>query len=204
MIETIEKALVDVGLNNWLTILAILAAPWVALWIQAKLDAKKEAKGRRLNIYKTLMATRATPLSQEHVRALNMIDLEFYGKKKYQSIRSAWQAYLRVRIEHKATNEKEIIDFNKACDETLTTLLVKMGKTLGYNFNEENIRKSLYKPGGHVSEENYQTFIRAKLSDLFSGSFALPMNLKVSPEELQEQKKLRDLAIQFFEKKLAE
>jgi hypothetical protein len=205
MLETIEKILNGVGLNNWLTIIAILAAPWVALFIQAKLDDKKEVKSRRLSIYKILMATRATPLSQEHVKALNMIDLEFYGKsKKYQAVKSAWRAYLHVRIRHSVTTEAEMLQFNKDCDETLTTLLVVMGNALGYDFDETHIKESLYKPGGHVTEENYQSFMRAKLVDLFSEKFSLPMAVKIPLEEAQEQKKLRDLAILFFEKKLSE
>jgi hypothetical protein len=73
----------DVPLKDWLAIIAIISA----LWIQSKLDERKETRKRRLDIFKTLMATRASVLSQDHIKALNMIDIEFYGDKKYKKVR---------------------------------------------------------------------------------------------------------------------
>lgn len=102
--ETVKDILliiIGVPLKDWLTIVAILIAPLAALWIQGKLDERKEARKRRLDIFKTLMATRASVLSQEHIRALNMIDTEFYGKKKYRGVIKAWRAYLDVRKKRK-------------------------------------------------------------------------------------------------------
>lgn len=102
-----------------------------------------------------------------------------------------------------ATTEVERVQFNKECEATLTDLLVTMGETLGYDFDSTHIRQSVYKPQGHVTEENYQMFIREQLVRLFSGKLSLPMDIKsipISADEAQEQKKLRDLAIKFLEK----
>lgn len=63
-----------ISLTNWLTILAILIAPWAALFIQEHLAKNKESRNSKLTIFKTLMATRHSPLSFEHIQALNMID----------------------------------------------------------------------------------------------------------------------------------
>lgn len=184
-----------------LTVFAILTSPLVALWIQSKLDSRKEKKGRRLHIYKTLMATRAMGVSQEHVNALNMIDLEFEGEK-YNSIQSAWKGYLDARNLPIRTQD-EVESFHSACDATLTTLLAIMGKALGYTFDEAHIKKGIYRPQGHVTEENFQVLLKGTLLDFLSGKCALPMTIVAAPEELAAQKKLRDLAIQFFEQKLA-
>lgn len=71
----------SISLNSWLTIAAILIAPLSALIIQDFLAKIKESRATKLSIFKTLMATRLSPLSFEHTQALNMIDIEFYGKK---------------------------------------------------------------------------------------------------------------------------
>lgn len=196
--------LIGVPLKDWLTIVAILIAPLTALWIQGYLDDRKEANNRRLDIFKTLMATRASVLSPEHIKALNMIDTEFYGKKKYREVIKAWRAYLHARTKSQVNTEVEMIQFGKNCEDTLTDLLVAMGEVLGYDFDETHIKQSIYKPQGHVTEENYQMFMRTQLVRLFSGDISLPMDVKslpITPDELQEQKKLRDLLIKYLERK---
>lgn len=196
--NNIVQVLMDVSLKDWLTITAILTAPVSALWIQSKLAERKETRKRRLDIFKTLMATRASIFSQEHIKALNMIDIEFYSVKKYRKVKEAWREYLHARTQDSATTEAEQIEFNMDCEDTLTELLVVMGKALGYGFDSEHIMQSIYKPQGHVTDEEYQMFIKTQLMKLFSGDFSLP----ISVDEVQEQKRLRKLAIKYLEGKL--
>lgn len=61
-------------ISNWLVITAIIVAPILAVQIQKFIESKKEKRARKIQIFKALMATRATPLSPLHVEALNMID----------------------------------------------------------------------------------------------------------------------------------
>jgi hypothetical protein len=153
------------------------------------------------------MATRASVLSQEHIKALNMIDIEFYCDKKYSAARKAWRAYLDARSKSPVTTEAELIQFGKDCENTLVALLVEIGVALGYDFDSTHIKQSIYKPQGHVADENYQQIIRIKLTEFFSGRISLPMDVKsfpISSEEIQEQKSLRELAIQFLKKKLTD
>jgi hypothetical protein len=114
---------------------------------------------------------------------------------------------LHARTQSPATTEVEQIQFNKDCEATLTELLVAMGEALGYDFDSTHIRQSIYKPQGHVTEENYQMFMRTQLVKLFTGEISLPMDVKslpISVDEANEQKKLRNLAMKFLEKKLSE
>ena len=66
--------------KEWVTVAAIIIGPILAIQIQKILDNLREKKKRRITIFKTLMSTRATRLNKEHVEALNMIDIEFYGR----------------------------------------------------------------------------------------------------------------------------
>lgn len=195
-----------ISLTNWLTILAILIAPWAALFIQERLAKNKEVRKSKLVIFKTLMATRHSPLSLEHIQALNMIDIEFYGNKKYKDVRRAWRNYLDVRSNSQKTEIQQEL-FNRECENTLTTLLVSMGEVLGYEFDESHMRQSVYKPQGHVTEEQYQMLMRENLVKLFAGELALPMSitsLPIKESDIQEQKKLRELAMKYLEKQLIE
>ena len=68
-------------ISDWLVILAIIIAPILAVQVQKILEAIKETKNNKMELFKSLMATRATPLYPKHVEALNMIDIIFSGKK---------------------------------------------------------------------------------------------------------------------------
>ena len=69
-------------LTDILTVAAIFLGPIVAVRLTRYLDDRKETRGRKIHIFKVLMATRGTALSPMHVEALNLIDLEFSAKNK--------------------------------------------------------------------------------------------------------------------------
>jgi hypothetical protein len=80
-------------LNNnigLLTVIAILLAPIFALRVQKRLETAKEKGQRKLGIFKTLIATYATRVSPDHIQALNMINIEFYG---IEAVLSSWHLY---------------------------------------------------------------------------------------------------------------
>ena len=86
---------------------AVFIGPIVAVRLTRYLDNKKEARERRLWIFKTLMATRATTLSPHHIEALNRIDLEFDGKSLGdREVIDAWKAYLDLLGDMKVPQEQ--------------------------------------------------------------------------------------------------
>lgn len=94
-------------MNLALTIIAITAtliSPLLAVQSQKFIERYSEVKQLKIEIFKQLMSTRSpnARLSSNHVNALNMIDLAFYGKiKKGKAKRSetedlvisAWKLY---------------------------------------------------------------------------------------------------------------
>lgn len=78
-----------------ITIFAIYYGPISALRIQRRLDDERETRNRKLQIFKTLMTYRVTPVNINFVQALNLIDVEFTqqgGKEK--AVRDAWKELL--------------------------------------------------------------------------------------------------------------
>jgi hypothetical protein len=65
--------------KDWLLILATIAGPILAVQAHKWVERLREGRNRKLRLFERLMATRAARLSAEHVQALNMIDLVFYG-----------------------------------------------------------------------------------------------------------------------------
>jgi hypothetical protein len=112
-------------------------------------------KDRKLNIFKTLMATRGARLSFEHVRALNMIDTEFYGEIK---IIDAWKCYLDCLNEN-PSGENEFNSWSSKKDDLFVTLLSTMATSLSYHFDSVHLKKAIYLPRAHGEEIEYQYFV---------------------------------------------
>lgn len=158
--------------SNWLTIAAIVAAPFAAVFAQRQIDLWRERHGRKLWIFKTLMATRGQTLSPDHVQALNMIDLEFTEDSE-EPVRAAWGEY-RDHL-NSFPREGDDLEARRAVwqqrtQDLLASLLEKMGKSLRYKLDPVQIRKGAYFPEAHaVAELELQVIRRALITWLSGG-----------------------------------
>jgi hypothetical protein len=183
-----------VTLTDLLTIGAILIAPIVAVQVQKRLEVFREQRGRKIWVFKTLMATRAATISPEHVQALNMIDLEF-REKQYKNVTIAWKIYLDHLSSYPKDDEKLQPIWGERRVTLLTNLLLEMGRTLGYEFDEVHVKKGIYAPEAHGRLEEENMLVRRGLLNLLYGDTALKMNVTsfpISEQALSEQKSLRD------------
>ena len=121
-----------IELKDWITIVALFLGPILAIQVQKLIEAKKEKRDRRFDIFKTLMATRAERLSTEHVQALNLIDIEFYGKIRWgtrfqtereKAVTNAWKNY-NDHLNHTQGGE----DWWTRGEELLVKMLYEMSK----------------------------------------------------------------------------
>lgn len=84
-----------IRMNDVAIVVATLLGPVLAIQAQKILERSRDRKERRMVIFRTLMATRASVLSPAHVEALNAIPIEFYGNTgKLKEINEAWKLYL--------------------------------------------------------------------------------------------------------------
>lgn len=188
-----------------LTIIAILVGPIVALRLQRVIDSRKDAKERRLRVFKTLMVTRASVLSPNHVEALNTIDIEFNGNdQKDRKVREAWKEYLDQLGQRVGDNPSE--DDNKRwkekTDELLVNLLHVMSDAVGYSFDRTYIRRTAYLPSHYSTVELELGFIRRSIVDLFLGRNSIPIEIKGSggPDgEESSEETLRRLLIEHYQ-----
>jgi hypothetical protein len=129
-----------------LTVVAILAAPITALWVQRKGDDDRAAKARKEAIFRTLWTNRARPAYLARVDALNMIDVEFFGEQK---IIDAWADLLaHYRTDYKAEGVTEAEQVRRHI-EKYATLLFEISQSLGYKIGKTHIRDDIYRPDIH-------------------------------------------------------
>lgn len=136
------------------------------------------------------MSTRAAVLSAQHVQALNMIDVEFYGDKK---VVRAWKAYLgHLNQQH---GSQDVWNVKQA--DLFVDLLYKMADSLGYDFDRTSVKNTSYFPQGHGRIEEEQTIIRQGLVDLLSGEKHIPIAFASDADE-DEQERLQKLLEDFL------
>lgn len=162
------------NLNDVLTITAILLSPVLAVQVSEFLRRRREAKERKVNIFKTLMSTRRSRLSLIHVQALNLIDTEFYNVKE---VLDAWKTYLDHLYDYVTLNSSPGV-WNAKQEDSFINLLYSMAKHLGYDFDKVYLKRASYSPEGHGKVEGELNFIREKLVELLSDKYSLTFKIK--------------------------
>ncbi|MGU9870080.1 DUF6680 family protein [Kluyvera ascorbata] len=169
---------------------AVIIGPILAVEIQKILEQFREKKQNRFNIFRTLMSTRSQRLHRDHVQALNMIDIEFYGRKipliktrfqtkKEQAVTHAWKSY-----NNHLNKAKEYPDINiwiSKSDDLFTDLLYAIAQAMNYDFDKVQLQRDCYRPVAHGDLETTQANILKGLEDIFSGKTSLPMTITNIP-----------------------
>lgn len=149
---------------------AVIIGPIAAVQIQKWLEFGRNKKERKLELFKTLMSTRATRVSMEHVQSLNMIDIEF-NSKHYKKVIVAWRNY----HDHLSNGDSKSTSWMDKNDDLFIDLLFEMGKSLNYKFDKVMLRRTAYSPIAHGDIELEQQVIRRGLASILSGNAAFPV-----------------------------
>ncbi|MBB3182400.1 DUF6680 family protein [Variovorax sp. Sphag1AA] len=180
----------QMGLNEWLIIGATIVGPILAVQAQKWIERARVATGRRTWIFETLMATRGARMSMDHVRALNTIDLAFYGTKilgrtvrsrKWQSVIDAWHEYhahLSQPEEQRPKTKDQDVAWGAKGEELFVNLLTALAVSNHYRFDRTQLRMGGYSPAGHATVENEQTALRNLLIRMLSGQHPLPVEVR--------------------------
>ncbi len=167
-------------LTDILMVLAIAISPLIAVQVTRYLDDRNEERGRKLQVFKTLMATRAYTLSTAHVEALNRIDLEFSSKRPLEkAVLDQWLQYLdhlgNQALTGQAWADKRV--------DLLVDLLFAMAKALGYEFNKTQIKNGTYSPTAHGRVESEQENLRRLTLELLESKRSIPIYVTNVPTQ---------------------
>ncbi len=176
-------------MSDWLwpsaTVLATVLGPVLAVQAQKWIERVQERNRRKSWVFNQLMATRASRLSPDHVQALNMIDLAFYGRRDFGKSRAtktevavtdAWHEYL----DHLSTRTDEMV-WGVRSDELFTNLLSAMAKDVGYSFDRVQLKKGAYSPVAHGEQEAHLQTQRQLLGEVLAGDRSIKMEVTAFP-----------------------
>jgi len=125
------------------------------------------------------MATRFERLSRDHVIALNMIDVDFYGNKpRNKAILDAWHIYL----DHLTNSPATTAGWAEKGMGLLADLLHLMGIFLGYEFDKVHLQRACYSPVAQADLEKDQDAIRKGVVKLLSDQYVLPVKVLTTAE----------------------
>jgi hypothetical protein len=184
-----------------ISIIAIIVGPILAVQIQKFLERNRENKNRKVQIFKSLMATRGSVLSSTHVEALNRIDLEFSDNKKYKKVIDAWKEYFD-NLSNRAKSEADLKIWAARNEELLANLLFEMGNSLGFSFDKVLIKRNIYNPQAYANIEMENDLIRKGVLQLLSGESSLPVTSIIDEESLAKQKELQDLLLNQYKNRI--
>jgi len=178
-------------IKDWITIIAAIAGPILAVQAQKAVESFRERKSRKTTLFTSLMATRAARVSPEHVRALNMIDLVFFGtrtlgfkrrSKGEQTVLNAWKEYLdHLNVGH---TPETLPTWLSRGDELLTNLLFAMAEDTDYDFDRVQLKRGAYSPTAQAELDAQQGQVRQRLLSVLGGETPLKMHV-VALEGLQ-------------------
>lgn len=178
--------------RDWLVIWATIAGPIFAVQAQKWIEILREARNRKRSLFHTLMATRAARVSPDHVQALNMIDLVFYGRRilwiHYQSktekaVLAAWREYhdhLNTHLHIKSDDSARVI-WNNSTEELFIKLLSAIAEDVRFKFDRVQLKKGWYSPIAQGELEQEQMIIRKLVLKLLSGENPLKMEVTSFP-----------------------
>jgi len=150
--------------SEWLTLSAIILGPILALWMQRVLDGIRGKKNQRLQLFLTLMGTRATPLSTAHVNALNAIDSVF-NRKRDRKVREAWEkTLLHIGKTPAPPDTQQWQQWVDRLNDLKIDLYQVMGKAVGYTYSADYLKRQIYLPRGFTDSEAEAGIIRQTLA----------------------------------------
>lgn len=169
-----------------LSILAVLLSPVIAIQVDKLLERRRISHSKKVDIFKTLMATRGSVLSIEHVSALNRIDLEFLNNKKYKYVVNSWKEYFdNLKDDSHKMEETALKAWDQRNSDLLANLLYCMGTSLNYNFNIVDIKRNIYSPIGHINYERDFRNINSLMLKVLNGDMPIKITQDVDEESMK-------------------
>ena len=156
-----------------INIAAILISPIIAVVISIWLQNRKEQRGQKLSIFSTLIATRHALISEEPVRALNMIDVVFHD---CPNVRQLWHEYFGM-LNNEGLNNPNGWKQRQAKNLEMITA---MAKVLGYGQAITHLDiDRVYYPTGLGTQSQRAEEIANELLRVLKASGGLQVNPKL-------------------------
>ena len=174
------------NVSQWIMVAAMLLGPILAVQIQKFLEARREFRRTRMNLFHTLMQTRGNRLDAAHVQALNSIDLLFHKDKE---VVDAWRIYHdHLTALDGSTPDARLDEWVKRDQDHLVELLAALSRVLGYDFDTMRLKRAIYASRAYPEHQSDSEMIRRSLADILSGKQSIPVRLTEAPTDPAPQR----------------
>lgn len=148
---------------DWAVVLATIVGPIAAVQISAWREDRKAKTGRRHQLFAVLMGLRGASLMPEHVRALNLVQVEFHDDAE---VMNAWKRFLaHLEIERTLHNATA---WDVGHRDLLGALLKKMADSLHVTADAVDITRGGYYPEDWARRSQQERAVleaKAKVAD---------------------------------------
>ena len=137
--------------KDWISILAILASPLIAVGVTLLVEKRRQKRRDKLELFKTMMTQRGFSASYAWVDAINSLSVVFADN---QSVISAVNDFMRIVNTQPFNNEEY--------ENKKIKLLEKIAVSLGYKkyIDWEQLRNAYY-PQWMINEINFNTQVKS-------------------------------------------
>lgn len=156
------------------TIGAIYLGPIRALEVSRKNQEEDGKRARQFGVLHSLMKTRKVLLSPDHVSALNLVQLEFYGNERVQNYYKKYMEFMNGAWP-KTDDEANFKRFIDARENALYDLIHEIGLVLDYKMDRQELKSLGYGPQGWETDENQARALRYLLIETLEGKRGLPV-----------------------------
>lgn len=127
--------------NDWLTLLAIVVGPLVAVGITLWVEGTRRRRDSRVIVLRQLMATRHLPSDPMYSTAVNLIPVEFNDEPEVMSAYKAYQEAIRVRV---SDDENENAQAIQVLVSKQTKMIYAIMRSLGLRASEADLPVEAY------------------------------------------------------------
>jgi len=128
--------------KDWVTIVALVVGPALAVGLQLWFNKRSAVRGQRLWVFQTLLAYRQDWFNAERIKALCLIDIVFHN---VPTVRAKWKEYYDSLCDPQFNDGKN--DAVNVWKKKQNVMIAEMARVLGYGreIGYEEIERS-YSP----------------------------------------------------------
>ena len=157
-------------------VFATLVGPYLAVYVTEQQRKKADSRNRKVHVFRNLMATRSAHLSNAHIEALNLVEIEFdLSVSKEREVVDSWRVYLS----HLNDIHYPRDSWGARRADLLNDLLHSMSKALGYSYGKNEIKSGTYYPQGYLDADTENVQTRKLWLEILQGTRKLPMKVEV-------------------------
>lgn len=149
------------GLNEWLTLVGIVASPIAAVLISLWIEGRRRERDGKMAVVRMLIATSHMPADPSYSTAINLLRVEF---ARSTQVMASFKDYQRViRREQPATQEGAAM-LNAEVRAAQLKLLSAVLADVGMKVSEADLAIEGYASNGFIARDNlYLESLRAQI-----------------------------------------